>query len=257
MSTPLIIGLLAGGLFVLIAIAVALQGIEKRRKEKRMLENALNNRARNFQHLLDGFPQGFLSRDLQVLVCKSLADAYEKLCRVDSSNRTYAKQRALNEERLSQFREKAATQQAVHLSDLVQIREVQKLLSHLHKFIAKLMDAKRITGQEAKTYSQQIRALILQTTIDATQIQISEALGQSKPRLAIHHIQSAIEKLTKENVGGRFGAQIAGFQQQLAELESLAAADEQASQGRREEADKEWDELNKPDDSWKKKALYD
>lgn len=257
MSTPLIIGLLAGGLFVLIAIAVALQGIEKRRKEKRLLENALNNRARNFQHLLDGFPQGFLSRDLQVLVCKGLADAYEKLCQVDSSNRTYAKQRALNEERLSQFKEKAATHQPVHLSDLVQIREVQKLLSSLHKFIAKLMDAKRITGQEAKAYSQQIRGLILQTTMDAAHLQISEALSESKPRLAMHHIQSAIDKLTRENSGGRFGAQIAAFQQQLAELESQAMADEQASQDRRQEADKEWDELNKPDDSWKKKAIYD
>lgn len=257
MSTPLIIGLLAAGLFILIAIAVALQGIEKRRKERRMMENALNSRARNFQHLLDGFPQGFLSRDLQVLVCKCLADAYEKLVQVDPKNKTYQRQRDLNEERLAQFKEKANALQVVNLGDLVQIKEVQKLLTSLHKFIAQLMDTKRISPQEAKAYSQQIRGLILQTTLDALNLQINDALAESKHRLAMHHIQSAIDKLTRENTAGQHGARISAFKQQLAELEAQVNELEADSMARREEADKEWDEINKPDDSWKKKAIYD
>lgn len=257
MSTPLIIGLLAGGLFILIAIAVALQGIEKRRKERRLMESALNSRARNFQHLLDGFPQGFLSRDLQVLVCKCLADAYEKLVQLDPKNSTYRRQQGLNEERLAQFKEKPAGQRTVNLSDLAQIREVQKLLGSLHKFIASLMETKRISAQEAKAYSQQIRGLILQTTLDALNLQIAEALAESKHRLAIHHMQSAIDKLTRANGGGQHGAQINAFKQQIAELEEKAKHEEEASMARREEADKEWEDLDKPDDSWKKKALYD
>lgn len=256
-TTAVIISVLAGGLFILISIAVTLQSIEKSRKERRLLETALNARARNFQHLLDGFPQGFLSRDLQVLVCKCLADAYEQLAYLDGKNPSYRKQRDLNAERLKQFQEKAPSQPNISLGSIVQIREVQKLLTSLHKFIAKLLESGQITAPEGKTYSLQIRRLILLTTVDALKLQTSEAIADGKPRLAVHHVQTAIEKLSRENSGGQYTSQISAFKDQLAQLEQQAQQIEAETQARREEADKEWDELNKPDESWKKKALYD
>lgn len=257
MSTAVIIGALVGGLFILVCIAVTLQGVEKSRKEKRRLENSLNARARNFQYLLDGFPQGFLGRDLQILVCKCLADVYDKLVQADSKNATYKKQRELNAERLKQFQEKADNQQSVTLSDLAQIKEVQKLLSSLHKFIASLMQSKRISEQEAKAYSQQIRSLMTQTTLDGINQQIEAAKKDNKPKLAIHHINTAIDKLSKENGNGQHTARLAHFQQQLAEMQQRLEETQAKSAAVREEADKEWDDLNKPDDSWKKKAIYD
>ena len=257
MSTVVIVAILAGALFVLISIAVTLQSIEKNRKEKRRLENALNARARNFQYLLDGFPQGFLSRDLQVLVCKCLADAYEQLVQIDPKNGTYQKQRDLNAERLNQFKQKPAGSQAVSLGDLEKIKEVQKLLGSLHKFVAKLMEGKRITAPEAKAYSQQIQHLMLQTTTDGLNLQALEAIKDQKPRLAAHHLQVAIDKLTRANVGGKYSSQLAGFQQQLEQLQQEAEQMEEESAALRAEADKEWDAINKPDDSWKKKAIYD
>lgn len=257
MSNIIIIGLLGGGLFILITMAVILQSLEKNRKEKKLRENALNSRARNFQYLLDGFPQGFLSRDLQVLVCKCLADAYEQLARLNGRNSTYSKQRDLYTERLQQFREKAASEQAVSIGDMAKIREVQKLLSSLHKFIAKLVESKEITAPEAKSYSQQIRQRMLSTTVEALTLQIHQAISENKPRLAIHHIQTAIGKLSQNNGNGQHTPRISALKQQMADLENQAQSQEAESDAKRDEADKEWDELNKPDDSWKKKAIYD
>ena len=86
MSTAVVIGIIAIGLFVLVAIAITMQTVEKNGKEKRRLESSLNTRARNFQYMLEGFPKGFLSRDLQVLVCKCLLEVYQQLSRVNPKN---------------------------------------------------------------------------------------------------------------------------------------------------------------------------
>ena len=254
MSTALIVGILAGSLFILVTFAITLQSIEKNRKEKRRLESALNARARNFQYLLDGFPQGFLSRDLQVLVCKCLADVYEQLVRTVPGNSSYKKQLDLNAERLKLFLEKPETSQSVPLGNQAQIIEVQKLLKNLHKFIATLLEAKRISAPEAKSYSQQIKRLMIQTTIESIDQQISDAIVADKPRLALHHINTAIEKLSRENTGGQYSAKISDLEQQLAEVQQKVSA---TSVAMKEESEKEWEELGKDDESWKKKAIYD
>ena len=257
MSTAIVVASLAAGLFVLVTIGVTMQTLEKNRREKRLLENSLNSRARNFQYLLDGFPQGFLGRDLQVLVCKCLAEVYEKLLEISPKESSYQKQRTLNAERLSQFQEGSNINSEVPLSDLGQIKEVQKLLTSLHKFISQLHQGGRINEQEGKVYSQQIQRLMMQTTIDAYNQQIQAAIGADKQKLAIHHLHTVIDKLTRHNGSNLYTGKIAVFQEQLSGLERLVADSDAASAALRAEADKEWDALNKPDDSWKKKALYD
>ncbi len=257
MSTAVTVGILAAGLFILVTIAVVLQTMEKNRRERRRLESALNGRARNFQYLLDGFPQGFLGRDLQLLVCQSLSETYEQLLKMDTRNKNYRKQRDAVAERLQQIKAGPDSQQSVRLEDPGKIREVQKLLTSLHKFIAKLQESKRVSPRQAKAYSQQIRELLLQTTIDGLRQEIQEALNQNKHRLALHHMQTVIDKLNRENHNGRYNQQLSEFQRQLEQLQQQAEAVEEETAAKRAEADKEWDKLSQPDDSWKKKAIYD
>ena len=56
---------------------------------------------------------------------------------------------------------------------------------------------------------------------------------------------------------GFFSGRISQFKEQLQQYAEHADSSESDAQERRTKADAEWDELNKPDDSWKKKALYD
>lgn len=257
MSTFAIIAIVTIGLFVLVGVAITLQTIEKNNKEKRRLEAALNSRARNFHYMLDSFPDNFLNRDLQVLVCKCLLEVYEQLTRGAPSTQKYKTQFQRTQERLNAFKSKPDNTTPVRLSDPAQIKDVQKLLTSLHGFISKLMASKRINTAEAKAYSKQINRLMVQTSLDNVNRVIQEAMQSNKLKLALHYHNVAIGKMQKENSDGFYSTQITSYQETVSKLEKQLGIDEQESQRRRAEADAEWDQLDKPDDSWKKNAVYD
>jgi hypothetical protein len=257
MSTVVIVALVAISLFVLVSIAVTMQTIEKNNKEKRRVESGLASRARNFQYMLEGFPKGFLSRDLQILVCKCLLDVYEQLVRLNSKKKEYKQDLARTQQKMQEFTALPARSDSITLTNTAQIKDIQKLLTSLHTFIAKLMESKRINAAEAKIYSQQIRRLMVQTSADGLTQAINEALQAGKERLALHHMRTAVDKMQKENADGFFSDRIAQYQQRIQATDTAAQKVEEESKKRRSEADAEWEEINKPDDSWKKKAIYD
>ncbi len=257
MSTSVIVALIAAGLFILVSFAVIMQSIEKNKQEKRLLESSLLARARNFQHLLEGFPDGFLGRDLQLLVCKCLLDVYQQLGQLRPNSSEYKKFQAVYAERIEQQKNSSSNNPRVSLSNQQQIREVQKLLTTLHSFIAKLVTAKSISNAEAVAYSKQVKRLMAQTTIDGLVSAINEAFKENKEKLALHHMKNAVTKMSELNGDGSYSNHINEFNERIASLEQELDVQDKASKQRRKEADEEWDELNKPDDSWKKKAIYD
>ncbi|WP_101759403.1 hypothetical protein [Oceanicoccus sp. KOV_DT_Chl] len=257
MSTTVIVGIITIGLFILVTLAITMQTIDKNNKEKRRLEAALNSRSRNFDYMLDGFPEGFLSRDLQVLVCNCLVEVYSQLYQINSKNKDYKDKLDKANMRMAECKQKPANAPSVTLSDPEQIKEVQKMLTSLFNFIAKLAASGRVNSKEAKIYGQQVRRLIVQTSVDALAEPIQNAIKQSKPRLAIHYLHMIIEKMKKENNDGFYTDRINQYTAKIAELEVQATKVDAKEDPNRAAADAEWDELNKPDDTWKKKAVYD
>ncbi|ARN75889.1 hypothetical protein [Oceanicoccus sagamiensis] len=256
MSTTVIVAAIAIGLFILVAIAITIQTIDKNNKEKRRLESALKARSRNFDYMLDGFPEGFLSRDLQVLVCTCLEEVYSQLVQINPT-KGYKDSLARARQRLAEYKAKKANDKTVTLTDAVQIKEIQKMLGGLYNFISKLAASKRINAKEAMIYGKQVRRLMVQTSTDVLVEPIKEAMQQGKPRLAIHYLHMANEKMSKENDDGFYNDRIAKQTSRIAELEEQATGLESSAKERKQEAAAEWDELDKPDDSWKKKAVYD
>jgi hypothetical protein len=257
MSTAVIIGIIAVGLFALVAIAATMQSIEKNKKHQRLRENGLNTRARNFHYMLEGFPEGFLSRDLQVLVCKSLLEVYQQLSSLAPETKNYSDRHQLIQQQLDLIAAKPASTGGLTLNDSGQIPDIQKLLTSLHKYITQLMANKRINNAEAHTYSAQINRLMLQTTIDGLTLASSAARNEGKIKLALYHQQTILEKLEKENADGSYNQRLSQTQALINELQGTVDTSEAETQQRRTKADAEWDELNKPDESWKKKSLYD
>lgn len=258
MSTAVIVGIVIVGLFILVAIAVTMQTIEKNNKEKRRLETALNSRAKNFQYMLDHFPEGFLGRDLQVLVCKCLLEVYEQLRGLDSSNKTYSKLTDQTKARLEQCKSKGAGSNAAPLTDAQQIKDIQELLSSLFNFIAKLAASKRVSAKEAQVYSLQIRRLTVKASVDGLKHIIAGAIQGGKHRLAIHNLQMCVDKMKKENNDQFYNAEIAECQAKATELQN--ELDQQSPAPKKAETDEsadEWDKVSKEDETWKKKAIYD
>lgn len=254
MSTPAIIGLVSLLLIILVVVAITLQTIEKNNKEKRRLEAALKTRARNFQQMLDSFPEGFLSRDLRLLVCKCLQEVYSQLMQVDNKNSTYKKNKANYDQRIETIRQQPEADRTAKLSDPNQIKETQVLLQGLYGFISKLVKSKSLNSEQGQHYAQQVRKLMLQSTVDALMGGVQDSINKNKPRLAIHYLHMLVDKLTKENQNGQFSQQIAEYKQQISEFEKQAVEQE----ARKKAAGKEWDEVaNQQDTTWKKNAVYD
>lgn len=257
MSTAVIVGIIIGGLAILVAVAVTLQTIDKNNKEKRRLEAALKSRARNFDYMLSGFPEGFLNRDLQVLVCNCLEEVYSQLAQIDPRNKEYNNKLSKAQTQLAECKAKPADNSTVTLTDTAQIKEVQKMLGGLYNFISKLAASKRLNTKEAKVYGKQVRRLMVQTSTDVLIEPIKDALQLGKYRLAIHYLHMAVDKMNKENEDGFYSDRVNKHLLRIAELEQQASSTETGNTDATAESAAEWEEINKPDDSWKKKAVYD
>lgn len=254
MSTPIIIGLVALLLAILVGVAVTLQTIEKNNREKRRLEASLKARARNFQHLLEGFPKGFLNRDLQLLICKCLKEIYSQLIKTNPKNSIYLKNKTVFEQLIETTKAQSSNEQNVSLDNNEQIKEIQKLLQSLYGYIGILNKNRSLSNDEANTYGQQVKALMMKTSLDALNNAVNHAISQNKPRLAIHYYHMIINRYEKENANGHYNQQIEHYKAEIDKMESEVTAQKQ----RRQEADEEWDKaLSEEDGSWKKNAVYD
>lgn len=261
MSTPLIIALVIAGLLLMVGTAYSIQIMEKNNREKRRMMFSLRERAEHFKIMLESFPQGFLTPDLQVLMCKCLLDILEQLVQVDSANRSQHNQ-AISQvtSRFEQLKANPGSTGYQSLSDPKHVQQVQKLLSNLYNFIVKLRQANSISEAEATNYAKQIRRLTAISALDAFRIAGQTALKEGKPRLALHYQTMSIDKMKKENVDGFFSEKITVYQAQIGELEKAIEQHEQAQKESIAKTSEEWnkfEEQNQQQEQWKKKAVYD
>jgi hypothetical protein len=249
MNPTIVIIAVAASLAVLVATVFTLQQIEKSNREKQSLIAALRGRMRNFQHLLEGFPEGFLNRDLQLLVCHCLLDTLEQLARLEPKQHTAPLQAI--QERMAQLQGQPQQDSYQPLTEPAQIHEVQKLLNSLANVLQRLAQSGRLPPAETARYGQQVRRLSSRTALDGHLAAAQSALQQEKPRLAEHHYRQAVDRMRKDNADGFYAAQIVNCERHIAELEKLQEPTGDAA------ADEAWREFASDDGTWQKKSLYD
>ncbi|MEH6557126.1 MAG: hypothetical protein V7708_04985 [Oceanicoccus sp.] len=254
MSTVLIVG---ASLAVLVAVGILLQTMDNKRKENRQREAALNARARSFDYMLNGFPEGFLHPQLKILICHCLIEVFSQLNKIDPGNTNYTGKLATAQQRLTEFSAKPGKRAPVTLSDRAQIREVQKMLSSLYNFVSELAASKRIKPADAIHYRKLLQRLLLQTTLDELINPIAEALDQNNKPLAIHYLQVGRDKMQHENEDGFYNDSINKHNTRIDALTQQTPTQNPSSNTHQQYTDKQWEGLAKTDDSWKKKSIYD
>jgi hypothetical protein len=253
MSTTAIIIAVLACVFVLIAVTFTLQQIEKNTSEKNALIASLKTQTRNFQFMLEGFPEGLLNRDLKLLVCQCIAEGLEQLLRLDRKNPQHAQQHRQLQEKIAQLQTQNTESAAYQpLTNPAQIQEVQKLLSSLYNVVQRLYQNKRLNAAQAESYGKQVQRLVTRIALDANLAAAQQALQNGKPRLAQHHYGIAIEKMSKDNADGQFTAQIAAYQQRHAELDNVATS--QAASG---PLSNDWKSVGAEKEQPLKKSVYD
>lgn len=238
--------------------------IEKRRIQRQRLITALRARRNSFRDLATGFPNGFLSNDLSAFLYRSLIDACEQLVRLEPKEPTHAEQLNLYTNLLTAQKENTP-QQRVRLDNPEQIKEARGLLQELYKFVMQQASLQLINQVQADAYTDQIKRLVLQMSVDGHVFNARQAQQVGKPRLAIHHYNLARKLLLGENGGHNFDKQIAQMDDIVKQLEAkLTLADKAAPTPQTDkdtEADplatKEWEQFSEDASKWKKKQVYD
>ena len=252
MSTTVIVIAVLACLFVLVAVTITLQQLEKNNDARNAAIATLKTQTRNFQYMLEGFPEGLLSRDLKLLVCQCMAESLGQLQRLERKNPQHAQALRKLQEKITQLQAQPATPTGSQplLTDPAQLQEVHKLLTSLLNVVQRLYQNKRLNAAQAEAYGKQVQRLATRTALDASLAAAQAALQGGKPRLAQHHYGIAIEKMKKDNADGQFTAQIATFQQRCAELEKVAGTQSANELGG------DWSAVGKAEEPLKKR-VYD
>ncbi|MEN0039329.1 MAG: hypothetical protein AAGC78_19800 [Cellvibrio sp.] len=256
----LLLILLAGYLFLS-------HSIEKRRNQRQRVITALRARRNAFRDLATGFPTGFLSHDLTALLYRALVDCCEQLSILEPKDPTHAEQSNLYTNLLSTHKE-GSQQPKVRLDNPKQIKEAGQLLQELHKFVLQQSASKVINQVQTDAYTDQIKRLVLQMSVDGHIFNARQSQQVGKIKLAVHYYTLARKALAAENNGHGFDKQITQLDTVIAKLQEKADAmpegaenkDAAATQNKSSAeggSSKEWKQFNEENDKWKKKQIYD
>lgn len=254
-STLLVVAVSAG-LFLMVAVAYTLQAIERQRRERRRLATALRARIRDFEHMLEGFPEGFLGQDLRLLVCQCLLETYQQINRLERGNDYRAAADAVHRKmRQIQSGEDAPARRP--LENQAQVRDVQQLLKRLFQYVERLHQSGRIDAAQAGSYGTQLRRLNTQAALDGFHLAAREAQEAGKPRLAIHYYRMAMDRIHQGNSDGHFNTLLEQLGARVAALEAQQEAAETEGAADGDPLEDQWERFEAEDELWKKKSLYD
>lgn len=253
MAIETIVTIITIGLALMLVLAFSIHTIERNKREKRQMESMLRKKLSDLLYMLNHFPVNFLGTDLQVLICKSVLDVYEQLIDVDPKNREYSNNRRAITERLQNLQSQNKEQGYQPLDNLAQIKEIKGMLGLLGGFITRLYNQKVLTPEQASHYSNQLKKLLAQTTVDSYVVGARDAEGSGKLKLAIHYYTSAVQKLKKEGLDSLYHEHILRFDRRVEELQLLVEKNPEAAESSLAIASEKLEE----DDPWKKKQAWD
>ena len=244
--------------------AFVVQTLKNKREKRNRLLSALKNRSRTFKFMLSGFPEGFLPRDLTLLVQRSLADVCEHLARLEPEDPSHMNDYQHVSAKMTESQRQAKPAKSTPLENPQQINDVKKCLEELNKFVHTLEAKKTVSPPQSAHYRQQIKDVVLKLTVDSYALQGSKAKHHGKTRLAAHYYELALNLMLREGTAGRYDAQISQFKTILQQLKQELAKEQHAknptasaSKEKPEEMSSEWENYTETDSSWKKKNIYD
>lgn len=256
MSSTAIIALIVGILVILVAYAFISQTLERKRKQRQRLLTALRLRCKDFKFMVSGFPDGFLPKDLHILVYQCLVETCGRLCELEPGDKSHQDDLALFTQQLSEARQRPGNSpKRKALTSPAQVKEVTTLLQVLHNFIAQQQQRGLINDLQAQQHASQIKQLTVQITVDSHLLSARHALNHQKHRLAIHFYTLAKKLLAKESGEVNYQKQILQLNGAIAKLEQLLA-EQPASETQPVQGSSEWAEFEK-ESAWQRKTLYD
>ncbi len=265
MSSIAIIITIVVVLGILVCYAFISQTVQNKKEQRARFKTALITRARNFKHILEGFPAGFLPNELKLLVQKSLVEIFGQLTELEPTNEEYANQLQLMTQEMAAAQRQDPNQVTSQLDNPQIIKEAKNCLEELFKFVFHLEGRGRVGKSQADSYRNSIKQLVVQLSVDSYIISGRHAHAAGKARLSLHHYNQALKIMKRENNAGQFNSKISSIEPLIGELTIMAAAeDERAANAQPTEAaegeseNEAWKAIkDESNNSWRKKQVYD
>ncbi len=264
MSTASIIVIIVILLGALVSYAFVQQTVQTKRDQRIRLTSALKSRSRSFKFMLSGFPEGFLTKELKILVQRSLADVSEQLSKLDPNDPAHLQDLQIVNSQMSETQRQPPTSTPPTLDNPQQIKDVRACLEELHKYVYKLEAKQTIPRNQAQVFSNQIKALSLQVAVDGHVLNGNQARQAGKTKLAIHYFDLAQNLILRESKSDVMKKRLDQIKAIVEKLKERLSDEEQATpisaeeQDQAEEVQGEWDKFSSDqEDIWKKKNVYD
>lgn len=264
MSSIAIITIIIVLLSLLVCYAFIVQSIRQKREQRERLLLALKARARNFNYMLDGFPQGFLPKDLVLLVQRSLQLVYEQMARLEPRNSSHAGNiQVLAAKIAATQKEPDKPTTIVPITNTQQSSDIKQCLEELFKFVYQMERRGQLTPLQSESYRSIVRQLLLQLTVDTYVLHARVAQEKDKLQLACHYLDLAIKLIHKEGQKSQLEAklvQVVNLKEGLQKILSERGESQTpilGPDGTNTPIGAEWDEFDKMTQDWKKKQVYD
>ncbi|MFT5082788.1 MAG: hypothetical protein ACI9Y1_000821 [Lentisphaeria bacterium] len=248
---------------VLVSYASVSQTIQNRRERRIRLISALKSRSRNFKFMLNGFPAGFLSKELTIIVQRSLADTCEQLSKLEPKDPAHVQDLQTISSQMNESQRQTAPATPINLENPQQVKEVRVCLEELHKYILHLDKKRTLPRSQVDIYRVQIKQMVLRVTVDSYFLNGRQAVKNGKTKLAIHHFELALKLLLKNARPGEYDGKIAQLKETLGQLHARLKEEDPTiklstqQQSEKEDVANEWDKFSDKSDIWKKKNIYD
>ena len=247
-------------LAALVCYAFAAQTLQVRRERRKRLLAALKHQLRNFKFVISGCPEGFLTRELKLLVLRSLIEVSEQLCQLEPNVATHTQDLELYNEELAKTQRQTSAGPGMQLQTLQQSKEAKMSLEELYRHVVSQAGMGRISATHAELYKTQIKQLALQVTADAYSLNGQIALQQDKPKLALHYFDLALKLLRRESKPGLFEQKIVALVERCTQLRELLMTRQDRENDEEEQLlEEQWEKFAADDSSdlWRKKQIYD
>ncbi|WNO09930.1 hypothetical protein [Teredinibacter sp. KSP-S5-2] len=264
MSSVTIITSIIVLLAALVCYAFISQTIKTKREQRYRLLQALKVRNRNFKFMLNGFPTGFLPKELTLLVQRSLIDVCEQLSRLEPNDKGHVEDLQTASAQMAETQRQTTVLQRAPLESHQQIKEVKMCLEELYRFIFVLERKSSIPKKSADVYRNMIKQLVVDVTVSSYELNGRAAQQAGKLKLAAHYYSTGLNLLLRQGKSGIHDQKIQQLKALLDQINKEISLTESADGIPPEEAaeraalEGQWDKFSQGEESlWKKKQVYD
>lgn len=254
--SPLVIGLLvAGGVLILLSIGFISHGLERARIERARSIAELASRLKVCRSINAQLPGQYMSPELKILLTSIEISLLEKLTRLDRKDER-AKQMLESARQELKKPEVSVGNPPLKMESEIQAKEARLMLENLLSLLKQAQKENMIDQLTLQQWSAQVRQHLLNTSLEVFEVLARQGMRQGKPRVAKLQYERAIAYLHQQN-DPALAAQVLRFKELLKQASDATVRSEQATGTESTELSAGLQELEKNDEEWKKKAVYD